>query len=128
MCSPDENWRPIQIPSNHLSEITPSLRWTGNPVHDWGSEGVDLARVGLPGEVLPGCLVAFADLEAIQKVARMFNQLWEETDVDREFFAASLFQVNEQSSHNLLDGLHGLLGLPVSLGITTRSMRKDRPC
>ena len=51
-------------------------------MHDGGSEGVNLARVGLPGEIVPGCLVAFADLVSVQQIAGMLEQLGEEAVMD----------------------------------------------
>ena len=82
MCSPDENWSPIQIPSNHLSEITPPLHWTGDPVHHGGPEVVDFPCVGFSGEILPRGVVPFADLEPIQQVAGVLQQPWEEGVMD----------------------------------------------
>ena len=65
MCSPDENWSPSQVPSNHLSEITPPLHRTGHPMHDGGSKRVDFTGVVLASQVLPRSQIPLADLVAI---------------------------------------------------------------
>ena len=120
MCSPDEKWRPIQNPSNHRSEMTPPctgpeiLCITGVP------NGVDLARVGRPGEVFPCGVVALADLESIQKVAGVLNQPRKEAVVDRQLFSTSLFKINEQRPRHFLYGLHCLFGLAIPFGVAPR--------
>ena len=127
MCSPDENWRPIHIPSNHRSEMPPPLHWTGNPVHHGGSKRIDLARIGLPGEVLICSLVSFANLEPIEKVACVLKEPREEIVMHRQLFTAPLFQVKEQGPDYLLYKLHGLLRLAIPFGVAASSMGEDGP-
>ena len=50
-------------------------------MHDGGTKGIHLARVGLAGEVLPGGLITFPDLEPVQEVTGMLQQPWEEVVV-----------------------------------------------
>ena len=95
-------------------------------MHDRGAELIDLARIGFSSEVLPRGLVSFSDLVAIQEIARMLNQPWEETVMDGQLLAAPLFQIDEQGPYHLLDGLYGLFRLAIPLGITPGRMSENR--
>ena len=124
MCSPDENWSPIQIPSKHRSE---PLHWTGNPMHDGGTKGIHLARVGFAGEIFPGGVVPLPDLESVQEVTGVLKQPWEEVVVHRQFFPTSLLKINKQGPQHLFNSMYGHFRLSIAFRVAASSVCEHGP-
>ena len=60
-------------------------------MHHWGAKWENIARIGLPGEVLPGSLIPFANLVSVEKVAGVLQQPRDRTVVPSLGTTFSLF-------------------------------------
>ena len=67
-------------------------------MHHWGSEAIDLSRVGFAFDALPGGSISLSNLVPVQQVARVLKEPWEEVVSDRQFFSASLLEINQEVS------------------------------